>query len=124
IRYNIGAVSTGPNLTYNAAGVPAGPYRIENRFAICARSGNTVTCPDATRAGRVQQLITAGALASTGITAVTTGAVSVSPTNPFLLLDVVRARNFQLNTGGEFVNTDVESFYLQDDFKVTRNVQL
>ncbi|MFL6335151.1 MAG: TonB-dependent receptor domain-containing protein, partial [Pyrinomonadaceae bacterium] len=123
-RYNIDTRSTGPNLAFNAAGVPAGPYRIENRFAICARSGNTVTCPDATRAGRVQQLIDANALAGTGITAVNTGTVSVSPTNPFLLLDVVRARNFQLNTGGEFVNTDVESFYLQDDFKVSRNVQL
>ncbi|MBV9927694.1 MAG: TonB-dependent receptor [Acidobacteria bacterium] len=123
-RYKIDTRSTGPNLAFNAAGVPAGPYRVENRFAICARSGNTVTCPDATRAGRVQQLIDAGALTSTGITAVNTGSVSASPTNPFLLLDVVRARNFQLNTGGEFVNTDVESFYVQDDFKATRNFQI
>jgi outer membrane receptor protein involved in Fe transport len=122
-RYNIDTTSTGASLDFGAAGVPAGPYRIENRFAICARSGNTVTCPDATRTTRVQQLITGGALASTGITTAVTGTVTASPTNPFLLLDVVRARNFQLNTQGEFTKTNVESFYLQDDFKATRNLQ-
>jgi hypothetical protein len=68
-------------------------------------------------------LITGGALASTGITTAVTGTVTASPTNPFLLLDVVRARNFQLNTQGEFTKTNVESFYLQDDFKATRNLQ-
>ncbi|MDT5270566.1 MAG: hypothetical protein QOH49_2752 [Acidobacteriota bacterium] len=122
-RYKIDTRSTGPALNFNATGVPAGPYRIENRFAICARSGSTVTCPDATRTTRVNQLITGGALAGTGITTAATGTVSVSPTNPFLLLDVVRARNFTLNTQGEFVKTNVESFYVQDDFKATRNLQ-
>jgi outer membrane receptor protein involved in Fe transport len=125
-RYNIDTTSTGPNLNYNAADVPAGPYRIENRFAVCARSGNTVTCPSASRTDNVQALITAGALAGTGITTAVTGTVANLNTvaNPFLILDVVRARDFSLNTRGEFTKTNVESFYLQDDFKVSRNFQL
>jgi hypothetical protein len=53
-----------------------------------------------------------------------TGAVGINPTNPFLLLDVVRARDFSLNTQGKFVNTDTESFYVQDDYRVTRDFQL
>ena len=124
-RYKIDTFSTGPNLNFNAADVPAGPYRIENRFAVCARSGNTVTCPSATRTANVQALITAGTLASTGITTAVTGTVSNlnAVTNPFLVLDVVRARDFRLNTQGEFTKTNVESFYFQDDFKATRNLQ-
>ena len=124
-RYNIDTRSTGPNLNYNADGVPAGPYRIENRFAVCARSGNTVTCPSASRTANVQALIDAGTLASTGITTAVTGTVADLNTvaNPFLVLDVVRARDFSLNTQGEFTKTNVESFYIQDDWKATRNLQ-
>ncbi|MBV8858878.1 MAG: TonB-dependent receptor [Acidobacteria bacterium] len=122
-RYKINTRSTGPNLAFNAAGVPSGPYRIENRFAICSRtSTTTITCPDATRTTRVQLLIAAGQ-APAGVTTAATGPVAVNTTNPFLLLDVVRARNFLLNTQGQFVKTNVESFYVQDDFKATRNLQ-
>ncbi|MDQ3804655.1 MAG: TonB-dependent receptor [Acidobacteriota bacterium] len=123
-RYRINTLSTGPALNFSAEGVPAGPYRIENRWAICARSGNTVTCPSASRTANVNRLIAGGALAGTGITNAVTGAVSINPTNPFLLLDVVRARDFSLNTRGEFTTTNTESFYIQDDFKATRNLQL
>jgi hypothetical protein len=41
-----------------------------------------------------------------------------------LVIDVVRARDFRLNTQGGFTSSNVESFYVQDDWKVTRNVQL
>jgi hypothetical protein len=70
----------------------------------------------------VQLLINAGQ-APAGVTTAVTGAVSINPTNPFLILDVVRARNFTLNTQGESIKTNVQSFYIQDDFKVSRNVQ-
>ncbi|HEX7314841.1 MAG TPA: TonB-dependent receptor [Pyrinomonadaceae bacterium] len=127
-RYNIDTRSTGPNLNFGAAGVPPGPYRIENRFAVCQRVGSRVDCPDDTRTARVQQLITDGALAGTGITSAATNTAIRSSNfttlaNPFLLLDVVRARDFSLNTQGEFTKTNVESFYIQDDFKATRNLQ-
>ena len=122
-RYRIDTRSTGPGLNYGNT-TDVGPHRIENRFAVCARSGNTVTCPSASRTANVQALIDAQALAGTGITTAQTGAVGINPTNPFLILDVVRARDFRLNTQGQFTTTNTESFYVQDDWKVTRNLQL
>ncbi|HEV2836325.1 MAG TPA: TonB-dependent receptor, partial [Pyrinomonadaceae bacterium] len=45
--YGIDTKSTGPALNF-ASGNPAGPHRIENRFAICSRtSTTTITCPSA-----------------------------------------------------------------------------
>ncbi|HEU4714220.1 MAG TPA: TonB-dependent receptor [Pyrinomonadaceae bacterium] len=124
-KYRIDTRSTGPNLNFNdPVNHPAGPNRIENRFAICARtSTTTITCPSASRTANVAALIAAGQ-APTGVTTALTGAVSINPTNPFLLLDVVRARDFSLNTRGEFTNTRTQSFYFQDDWKATRNLQV
>ena len=120
--YDIDTRSTGPNLAYPATGVPAGPYRIENRFAVCARtSTTTITCPSQSRTDNVNLLIAAGQ-APAGVTTAVTGSVSINPTNPFLLLDVVRARNFLLNTNGGFTTTHAEAFYIQDDWKVTRDL--
>lgn len=121
-KYKIDTFSTGPNIDFGAAGVPSAPYRIENRFAICRRDGATITCPSASRTANVQLLINAGALP--GVTTAATGTVAANTTNPFLLLDVVRARNFSLNTQGQTTSTNVQSFYFQDDFKVTRDLQL
>jgi hypothetical protein len=53
-----------------------------------------------------------------------TGAVGINPSNPFLLLDVVHARDFSLNTRGEFTTTRTESLYVQEDWKATRNLQV
>ncbi|MGQ0760928.1 MAG: TonB-dependent receptor [Acidobacteriota bacterium] len=120
-RYKIATTSTGPNFSFGG-GNPSAPHRIENRFAICARSGATITCPNSIRTDRVNAIIAAGQ-GPAGVTTAVTGAVAISPTNPFLLLDTVRARDFSLNTQGEAVPTRTESFYIQDDFKVTRNFQ-
>ena len=123
-KYKIDTFSTGPNLNFNSADHPPGPNRIENRFAVCARtSTTTITCPSASRTANVAALIAAGQ-APTGVTTAVTGAVSINPTNPFLLLDVVRARDFSLNTRGDFTTTRTESFYFQDDWKATRNLQV
>lgn len=121
--YGIDTRSTGSNFSFGG-GNPPGPHRIENRFAICARtSTTTITCPSATRTTRVANIIAAGQ-APAGVTTAVTGAVSVNPTNPFLLLDVVRARDFSLNTQGGKTNSDTYSFYIQDDWKITRDIQL
>ncbi len=120
--YRIATTSTGPNFSFGG-GNPAAPHRIENRFAICARtSTTTITCPSASRTTNVQAIIAAGQ-APVGVTTAVTGAVSASPTNPFLLLDTVRARDFSLNTQGGFTKTDTMSFYVQDDYRVTRDLQ-
>jgi outer membrane receptor protein involved in Fe transport len=125
--YNINTFSTGPNLTYTFAGTPtgpAGPQRVENRFAVCSRtSTTTITCPSASRTANVQLLIDAGQ-APAGVTTAATGTVSISPTNPFLILDVVRARNFLLNTNGGYTTTHAEAFYIQDDWKITRDLSI
>lgn len=123
-RYTIDTLSTGGNFNFGAAGVPDLPYRIENRFAICERTNtSTITCPDATRQTRVQQLIAAGQ-APAGVTTAAVGPVAITTANPFLLIDAVRARSFSLNTLGDTTTTNTESFYIQDDWKVTKNLQL
>ncbi len=68
-------------------------------------------------------LIAAGQ-APAGVTTAVTGTVGINPTNPFLLLDVVRSRDFSLFTGDEFINTSTESFYIQEDWRATRNLQV
>ena len=119
--YGINTTSTGPTVDFGPN--PPGAHRIENRFAICARtSTTTITCPSGARTTNVNLIIAAGQ-APAGVTTAVTGAVSINPTNPFLLLDVVRARDFTLNTQGEKIKTKVQSFYIQDDFKVSRDVQ-
>jgi outer membrane receptor protein involved in Fe transport len=122
--YGINTGETGANRTFSGgAGIPALPYRVENRFAICSRtSTTTITCPDATRADRVQAIIAAGQ-GPTGATTAVVGTVSANPTNPFLLLDAVRVRSFGLNTQGEKIKTNTQGFYIQDDFKISKDVQ-
>ncbi len=121
--YNINTQTTGPNIDFGVAGVPALPFRVENRFAICERTNTTtITCPDITRQGRVNALITAGQ-APTGVTTAAIGAVSINTTNPFLLLDTVRVRSFELNSMGQNTFTDTQSFYVQDDWRITKNLQ-
>ena len=123
-RYRINTTSTGPSFDFTAGENPPGPHRIENRWAVCARtSTTTITCPSGSRTANVQAIIAAGQ-APAGVTTAVTGAVSINPTNPFLLLDTVRARDFSLITGDEFINTNTESFYVQDDFRWTKNFQL
>jgi outer membrane receptor protein involved in Fe transport len=127
-RYVIETASTGPEFTFTgalAASLPPLRTRVENRFAVCRTEGSTLICPDATRVARAQALLTGGALAGQGITSVTQGTVNLANiVNPFLLLDVVRVRDFRLSTGGGDTQTNTQSFYFQDDWKLTRNLQL
>ncbi len=123
-KYKINTRSTGASVSYSGSGNPSGPQRVENRFAICARtSTTTITCPSSSRTARVQNLINAGQ-APAGVTTAQTGAVAINPTNPFLLLDVVRVRDFSLNTRGSFTKSNTESFYVQDDFRPIKNLQI
>jgi len=123
-KYKIDTSSTGGDLNFDSDDHRIGPNRIENRFAVCSRTSNsTITCPSATRTANVQLLINAGQ-APAGVTTAVTGTVGINPSNPFLLLDVVRARDFTLNTQGDSTSTRTESFYIQEDWKATRNLQV
>jgi hypothetical protein len=99
-------------------------FRTTNNFGVCTVQGSNVACPASGLTTRVQALITAG-LAPTGITSTSTisglTATQLS-TNPFLVLSSVRVRDFRLIAPS--TNTNMEAFYVQDDWKLTRNFQV
>jgi len=125
-RYRINTRSTGPTRDFGAtdSGVFDG-FRVTNSFAIC--QGNTttatITCPNATIQGRAQALVTAGAF-GTQYTNTAFGAVSLATVvNPILIANTYSVRDFRLTTHGEFTHTNTESFYVQDDWKASKNIQ-
>ena len=74
---------------------------------------------------RIQALITAG-IPLGGPTSVVTNAAIISQigapgSNPFLIRTSTRVRDFRLIAPE--THTDVEGFYIQDDFKIAKNVQ-
>src|SRR5262245_31088346 len=125
-RYNINTRSTGPTRDFGAtdSGVFNG-YRLTNNFVVCQTSGANIVCPNAATVARASALVSGGALTGSGITSVTVAPVSLATiTNPFLILSTVRIRDFRLNTRGNAVVTNVQSGYIQDDYKITRTLQL
>ena len=124
-KYKILTNSTGPSRNFNAvaSGVFNG-FRVTNSFGICQGVGSNIVCPNSTFQGRAAALIAAGQFAGSGYTASTVGAVSLTNiTNPILILSTVGVRDFRLDTHGDFTKTNVQSFYVQDDFKMLRNLQ-
>jgi outer membrane receptor protein involved in Fe transport len=123
-RYRINTRSTGPTQNFASAFDPFVGFRVTNNYAVCTgdTSTHTITCPIATFTGHIQTLINNGFLP--GYTTATTGVFDVATApNPILLLSSVRVRDFRLTTHGDFTHTNTESFYVQDDWKVTRNLQ-
>jgi outer membrane receptor protein involved in Fe transport len=133
--YNIDQQLTGPQRTYpDPNGLVAGSndptlntvngIRITNNFGVCAVQGNTLVCPTANLTNLALALI-AGGGAPTGITAATLNAgISATALSaaPFLLRVTTRVRDFELHAPNTY--TSVESFYVQDDYKIARNVQV
>jgi outer membrane receptor protein involved in Fe transport len=111
---------------HRSTNMPGG-IRVTNNFGVCiAVSATTVNCPSAALTTRLSAAVAAGQ-GPAGITTVSTVALTpaqlASTTNPILVLSSVRVRDFFLNTGDDSTNTRVESFYIQDDFKISKNVQ-
>ena len=114
--------------SHKATNMPGG-VRVTNNFGVCIVNTALTTqilCPSATTTSRLGQIVAAGQGPS-GITSVVTA--SLTPTqiqsgSPVLVLTSVRVRDFFLNTGGDTTSTRVESGYLQDDYRVTKNLQL
>ncbi len=144
-RYTILNKSSGPARTFadpydqetldsNGNPVPAnhkatnmpGGVRITNNFGLCTAVGTVAQCPTGTFTRRLNTLIAAGQ-GPTGITSAVTNANLTSAqlsANPILVFSSARVRDFFLNSGGAPTKTRVESFYFQDDWKVSKNVQL
>ncbi|MBD0373843.1 MAG: TonB-dependent receptor, partial [Pyrinomonadaceae bacterium] len=134
--YKIDQRITGPSLTFadpNNLSVTQGGdasiksvngYRVTNNFGVCAVQGNTLVCPTANLRNLALALI-AGGGAPAGITNATLNA-GISSTAlsaaPFLIRVTTRVRDFELLAPNTY--TSVESFYIQDDYKISKDVQL
>ncbi|MFN2530810.1 MAG: TonB-dependent receptor domain-containing protein [Pyrinomonadaceae bacterium] len=131
-RYNIDTFSSGPQRTFpNPNGLPiavsdnltVNGYRVaSNSFSVCAVVGTQILCPSSTAFSRVNALFGAGALPAS-ITGVQNAAITSQQANtaPFLVRLSTRVRDFELHAK---TYTDVESFYVQDDWKLTKSFQI
>jgi len=128
--YNINQLSTGPAATYSdpLGLIPAGSginqvngFRITNSFAVCTQRAAQIVCP----AGSSTNILTPAVAASAipGVTSVITGAITTDEAlnHPFLVRTAATIRDFQLHAE---TNSRVESFYVQDDYKLTPNIML
>src|SRR6201988_35089 len=139
-RYNIDTLSSGPAVTYgftpgvtNPDGTPlrntngnaneTNGSRITNNWLVCTVISGAITCPSAAGVFRAQA-IPGATLAALGLT-VNPAATPISTAQafgtPFLLRNTTCVRDFQL-VGETYTN--VESFYVGDDWKFARNFQL
>ncbi len=137
-KYDIGTVSSGPSNTFaNPLAVASSTgtgttdnvvngFRVTNNFSVCTTRNiggiGTVVCPSATAAAVFNALPVANR--PVGFTAnAISGTITQNEAlnNPFLVRLTTRVRDFQLNAQ---TRTDVESFYVQDDIKVSPTVQV
>lgn len=124
-RIRLDSGLTGPTRDFGAGVVYQG-FNVTNRFGVCTVQAATIVCPAAALTSRVNALITAGQ-APVGISSVATNTGLTAAqlgTNPFLIRSTTGITTFLDSTGGEFITTNVESLYGQDDFRLTRNFQL
>ena len=102
---------------YNVAG-----FRVTNRYFVCVLRSSVINCPSATA---INRLSTSGVALPTGLTLNTTAQTNIAlnefVNSPFLVRNITRVRDFRLNAQ---TDTSVQSFYIQDDYKVTRNLQV
>jgi outer membrane receptor protein involved in Fe transport len=99
-------------------------FRTTNNFGVCTVQGTNVACPASGLTNRVNALIAGGFAPSGILTASTVSGLTSAQlqTNPFLVLSSVRVRDFRLQAPKS--NTAMEAFYIQDDWKITKNLQI
>ncbi len=130
--YKINTVSTGTATTFpDPLGNTGGDgnnqmigFRTTNNFGVCTVQGTNIACPASALTSRVQALINGG-FAPAGLATTSTNAALTSAqlsTNPFLVLSSVRVRDFRLIAPN--TNTNMEAFYIQNDYKLSKNIQL
>ncbi len=133
-KYDINTTSTGPANTFaNPLGVISSTdtgatdnivngYRVTNNFSVCTTRPTGVVCPSAAATAAFNSLPVGSR--PVGFTAdAITGTITQSEAlnNPFLIRLSTRVRDFKLFAQ---TRTDVESFYVQDDIKISPTVQL
>lgn len=128
--YDINQQSTGTAATFaDPLGlIPAGSainqvngYRITNSWSVCTQRGTGIVCPVASATNILTPAVAAAAIP--GVVSVTTGAITTDEAlnKPFLVRTATTIRDFQLHAE---TNSRTQAFYIQDDFKVTPNIQL
>lgn len=101
-------------------------FRVTNNFTVCTTRGTIIVCPVTQAASGASVgagiLSGLGANLPPGITGIQIGAITEAEANnnPFLVRTTTRVRDFTLDAQTE---TDVQSFYLQDDWRVMSNLQ-
>jgi len=147
-KYDIHQDSTGPNNVFanpnnvgnnNGSDLDnrtVGGFRVTNNFEICTLRTTQVVCPlnpniaagpgvlQSFAAQNLNALRTAGGTLPGGATSVAV-VTDITPAelnnNPVLVRVTTRVRDFALDAK---TNTNVESWYLQDDWRMSKNFQL
>ena len=125
--YEIDTTSSGPTRTFQTAGntdsATVQGYRIDTRFSLCATAlvggVNTIICPNEFLRSRAALVAAQAGIPGGAVLGTLTNAQIFA--NPFLIRTATRIRDFRLQAPS--TNTNVESFYLQDDYKLSKNVQ-
>jgi outer membrane receptor protein involved in Fe transport len=132
-KYNIETLSSGPSNTFaDPLGLVAGSndptglnivngFRAANSWLVCTTRGTQVVCPSAAGFNRINAAITAGQVP--GFTSALNASITEAEAlnNPFLVRNVTTVRDFELVAD---TYTNVEGFYVQEEFRVTNNLQL
>lgn len=131
-KYDNFQTSSGPSRTFAdplgvGANVPAdrrsvNGFRVTNNFTVCTTRGTQIICPTLAGINALNPAAMAGTLPPgfTLNTAPTTITPDEALNNPFLVRLSTRVRDFTLNAQ---TRTDVEGFYIQDDWRVMSNLQ-
>lgn len=133
-KYDINQLSTGPQNTFaNPSGVGSNTgtpnenmvngFRVTNNFSVCTTRGTQIVCPSQTAINVLNAAAAANKLPA-GLTVNQTASpltAAEANNNPFLVRTTTRVRDFELKAQ---TTTNVESFYLQDDWKITKDLQI
>ena len=149
-KYDINQRSTGPAGTFpnplnvspsngsNPDNITVSGYRVTNNWLVCTTRATVIVCPytnfftnpdgsrgapNASQGASILSTAFAAGQLPAGITGVQAGTITAEEAlnNPFLVRATTRVRDFKLVAK---TSTKVESWYVQDDWRMTRNFQL
>jgi len=132
--YDIDQRSTGPTVTFGrtpgitlsdsggTSNNTVNGFRVTNSFFVCTTRATVLVCPSASSFAAANQLVNISH-AVPGITSAIRDPLTSTEffNNPFLIRSSTRVRDFELVAQ---TYTNVESVYFQDDFKISKDVQI